>query len=155
MTYSNNPTAPDVLRLKFIKSEQEKVEQAQLEARRSNNYIFTPKNDLEAAAIILATKNENGWKGSLYSLEYFDRYLDQTCFIFATKPVESKHQQWLLLSFNHRTTAKYWIVLGEKSLAEVYYAWAGVAKKPDPSFNPEQMAKDIPWDKLFPGQSFF
>jgi hypothetical protein len=154
MTDSNNPTAPDVLHLKFIKSEQEKVEQAQLEARRSNNYIFTPENDLEAAAIVLATKNENGWKGSLYSLEYFDRYLEETCFIFATKPEGSKHQEWLLLSFNHRTTAKYWIALGEKSLAEVYYAWARMEKKPDPSFDLEQMA-NTSWEDIFPGQSPF
>jgi len=151
MTDSNNP---DVLRLKFMRSEKEKVEQIQMQAKRSNAYIFTPKNDLETAAIVLATQHENGWKGSLYSLEYFDRYLENTCFIFATKPQGSKNQEWLLLSINHRTTAKYWIALRAKSISEVYYNWARVVKKPDPFFDPDQLA-NTPWDTLFPGQSPF
>jgi len=147
MTDSNDPA---ILRLKLLRLQRDKVKQAQIQARRSNAYIFTPKNDLEVAAIALAIQNENGWRGSLYSLDYFDRYLEDICFIFATKPEGSKNQEWLLVSFNYRTTAKYWIALGEKSLADVYYAWVRVVKKPDPSFDPERMA-NTSWEEFFPG----
>lgn len=124
-----------LLRLKLMRLEREKVRHAHIQANKSNIYIFTPKNDLEVAAIAIATEGDAGWKGSLFSLNYFDRYLEHTCFIFATQHQESTNQQWLLVNFDSRADAKYWIALGQKLLSDVYYSWARVVRKPNPQFN--------------------
>jgi hypothetical protein len=126
-------------RLKLIRLEREKVKQVRMKSKAADVYIFTPETDLEVAAIALATEGEIGWKGSLYSLEYFDCHLEHTCFIFATEPKETSIQQWLLVNFDTRADAKYWIVLGNKLLSEVYYAWAKIVKAPHPYFDLQKM----------------
>lgn len=125
-------------RLKLFRLEREKVKQMRMKSKAADIHIFTPESDLEVAAIALATEGDIGWKGSLYSLEYFDCHLEHTCFIFATEPEESI-QQWLLVNFDTRADAKYWIVLGNKLLSEVYYAWAKVVKAPHPYFDVQKM----------------
>ena len=118
---------------------QEKEKQIQNREQESEIYIFSPKTDLEEAAIAIAIEGHTGWKDALYSLDYVDRHLEHTCFIFATRPKDSKDQQWLLVNLDGRSGSKYWIVLGEKQLSEVYYAWAKVVGKPNPYFNPQQL----------------
>lgn len=132
-------TRQQILRLKLVTLERNKIKEALLKAKESKAYIFTPENDLEEAAIAVAVEGPAGWKDSLYSLNYFDRYLEHTCFIFATQPPENQEQEWLLVNFDGRTGTKYWIALGEKVLSEVYYAWAKVVQKPDPQFDLERM----------------
>ncbi len=126
-------------RLKLFKLEREKVKQIRIKAKAANVYVFAPESDLEVAAIALATEGDIGWKGSLYSLDYFDCHLEHTCFIFATEPEERGVQQWLLVNFDTRADARYWIVLGNKLLSEVYYAWANIVKAPHPYFDIQKM----------------
>lgn len=128
------------LSLKLMRLEKEKVRQAKVQATKSDNYIFTPTNDLEASAIALATEGKSGWKGSLYSLDYYDRYLEQTCFIFATQPKAENNDSWLLVVVDSSDGTKYWIALGEKLLSDIYYSWAKVAEIPNPQFDPKRMA---------------
>lgn len=125
-------------RLKLFRRERETVKQMRMKSKAADIHIFAPQGDLEVAAIALATEGEIGWKGSLYSLEYFDCHLEHTCFIFATEPEESI-QQWLLVNFDTKADAKYWIVLGNKLLSEVYYAWAKIVKAPHPYFDVQKM----------------
>lgn len=115
------------------------VRLAQVKAEKSTVYVFTPKTDLEEVAITVAIEGSSGWKDSLYSLNYVDRYLEHTCFIFAGRPEGSKDQQWLLVNLDGKSGSKYWIALGEKQLSEVYYAWAKVVQKPNPYFDPQRM----------------
>lgn len=131
---------PYVSRLKFLRLEREKTRQAQIK-RRKSIYIFTPRNNLEMTALTIAREGNTGWKKSLYSLNYVDRYREHICFIFATEPAGSKEQQWLLVNFDSRTEAKYWIVLGEHLLSEVYYAWAKVVRLSNPQFDPQRMGE--------------
>jgi hypothetical protein len=97
---------------------------------RGKTFVFTPKNDLEEIAIAIATAGEQGWKGSLYSLDYTDTYREHTCFIFATQPKGSNNQQWLLVSNDTRNDVKYWSALGEMPLKDIYYAWTKIVQKP-------------------------
>ncbi len=129
---------PYISRLKFLRLEREKTRQAQIK-RRESIHIFTPRNNLEMTALTIASEGNTGWKKSLYSLNYVDRYREHICFIFATEPAGSKEQQWLLVNFDSRTEAKYWIVLGEHLLSEVYYAWAKVAQKSHAQFDLQKM----------------
>ncbi len=117
------------------------AEEAQTQARESGYYIFTPKNELESAAIAMATEGKSGWKGSLQSLDYYDRYLNDTCFIFTTQPQAEteKDDNWLLVTFDSIDRTRYWINLEEKFLSEVYAAWAKVVKIPNPQFDPQRM----------------
>lgn len=132
-------TTKRATRLKLMTVEREKVREALLKAKDTKTFVFTPKSDIEEAAIALATEGQAGWSDSLYSLNYFDRYLEHTCFIFATQPEDNPEQQWLLVNFDAKSGHKYWIALGEKLLPEVYYAWAKVVQKPDPQFDPDRM----------------
>lgn len=125
--------------LKSIRLERNKLKKVRIKHEKATAYIFTPKNDLEEAAIAVATEGSAGWKDSLYSLDYVDRYLEHTCFIFATRPKESKDQQWVLVNLDGRYGSKYWIALGEKELSDVYLAWAKVVQKPNPQFDPQRM----------------
>ena len=141
---NRNPVAtrkinPQRSHLKLLKLDREQATQAQLEARESNVYIFMPRNNLEVTAIAIAREGNAGWKGSLYSLSYVDRYLGNTCFIFATEPEKNQQQQWLLVNCDNTTGSKYWIILGVKLLSEVYYAWAKVMRLPNPHFDPLKM----------------
>lgn len=123
-------------RLKLIRV---KASQDQVKAEESTTYIFRPKNDLEEIAIAIAIDGHTGWQDSLYSLDYVDHYLEHTCLIFATRPEESKDQQWLLVNLDGRYSSSYWIALGEKQLLEAYYAWAKIVGNPNPHFNPQSM----------------
>ncbi len=125
--------------LKLLTLEKDKVKEDKLRAKLADFHIFTPKNELEASAIIIATQGKSGWKGSLYSLDYYDRYLDETCFIFATEPANKNNGNWLLVAFNTNENTKYWIALGEKHLSEVYYSWAKVVQAHNPRFDPQRM----------------
>jgi hypothetical protein len=125
--------------LKQVILEREKQKQAQVQQKASGIYIFSPKTDLEEAAIAIATQGELGWKEALYSLDYTDRHLEHTCFIFATRPEGSKEEQWLLVNLDGRSGSKYWIALGEKQLSDVYYAWAKVVQKTAAHFDPQCM----------------
>jgi len=131
MTEANNLR---ISRLKLMRLESEKAQQNRVE--KSNAYIFIPNNDLEVVSIAIATEGENGWKGSLYGLEYFDYYREHNCFIFATKPRESKKQEYLLMNFDSRLDVKYWIAPGETPLRDIYYTWAKIVRKPNPKFDP-------------------
>lgn len=126
--------------LKLLTLEKDRAREDQLRAKMANFHVFSPKNELEASAIIIATQGKSGWKGSLYSLDYYDRYLDETCFIFATEPVEKNNGNWLLVAFNASENTKYWIALGEKKLSEVYYSWAKVVQVNNPQFDPQRMS---------------
>ena len=127
------------LSLKLVRLRRNKAKEAEIRAKRAECYIFTPKNELEEAAIILATGGRSGWKGSLYSLDYYDLYLEHTCFIFSTKPKEKEENSWLLVAFDSSDDTKYWINLGEKQLVEIYYAWARVVGINNPQFNSQWM----------------
>lgn len=105
----------------------------QMRLEREKTFIFTPKNDLEARAIAIATNGEDGWKGSLYSLDYTDTYKEHICFIFATQPKENNTQQWVLVSNDNINNVKYWAALGKMPLQDIYYAWAKTVQKPLPS----------------------
>lgn len=128
-------------RLKLIRLEINvvKEKQAQVEAEKAYPHIFIPSNDLEKVAIAIATEGAFGWKDALYSLDYVDRHLEHTCFIFATRPEGSKDQQWLLVNLDGKSGSSYWIALGEKQLSEVYYAWAKVVQKTNAHFDPDCM----------------
>jgi hypothetical protein len=134
MTEANNLR---ISRLKLLRLESEKAQQNRVE--KSHAHIFIPNNDLEVVAIAIATEGENGWKGSLYGLEYFDHYREHNCFIFATKPQESRNQQYLLVNFDSRLEVKYWIAPGETPLKDIYYTWAKIVRKPNPKFESNRM----------------
>jgi hypothetical protein len=128
--------------LKLLTLEKDKARDDKLRAKMADFHIFAPRNELEASAIIIATQGNSGWKGSLYSLNYYDRYLAETCFIFATEPPEKNNGNWLLVAFNSSENTKYWIALGEKNLSEVYYSWAKVVQVPNPQFDPQRMLNE-------------
>jgi hypothetical protein len=129
------------LSIKLMKLEKEEVRKAEVQARELAHYIFTPKNELETVAIAIAMEGKSGWKGSLHSLDYYDRYLEHTCFIFATQPKAKNEDSWLLVTFDSSDSNKYWIALGERLLSEVYYSWAKVVQLPNPQFDLQRMAE--------------
>ena len=119
------------------------AQKAKTQARESGYYIFTPKNELEAAAIAMATEGKSGWKGSLQSLDYYDRYLQDTCFIFATQlQTETETDpSWLLIAFDSIDRTRYWINLDGQLLSEVYTSWAKVVNIPNSQFYPQRMTE--------------
>jgi len=100
-------------------------------------FIFTLQNDLEKAAIALATEGDRGWKGSLYSLDYFDTAKKQNavCLIFATKPKDAQEQEWLLVQIDRKKNCLSWSVQ-PKTLEQVYYLWAEKIGIKEPNFKP-------------------
>lgn len=114
----------------------------------SLTYIISSKNDVEEVAIAIATQGATGWKGSLYSLEYFDYHRQHNCFIFATKPQDSRKQEYLLVNFDSKLEVKYWIAPGETPLRDIYYTWAKTARKPFPQFESNRMAT-TQWETSF------
>lgn len=100
-------------------------------------FIFTPQNDLEKGAIALATEGDRGWKGSLYSLDYFDTAKNQNavCLIFATKPKDAQEQEWLLVQIDLKKNCLSWSVQ-PKNLKQVYYLWAEKIGIKEPNFKP-------------------
>jgi hypothetical protein len=85
-------------------------------------FIFTPQNELEEKAIPIAMKGECGWQGSLYSLEHFAVENNKICLIFATKPLEIKEQEWLLVTFNQSNKQRVWSVQSGEA-KQVYLKW--------------------------------
>jgi len=128
-----------ISRLKLMRLESDKAQQSWLE--KSHFHIFIPHNDIEVVAIAITTEGETGWKGSLYSLEYFDYYREHNCFIFATKTLDSRNQEYLLVNFDSRLEVKYWIAPGETPLPlrDIYYNWAKIVRKPNPKFESNRM----------------
>ena len=108
----------------------------------SEIYIFSPKNEIESIAIQLATDGEYGWKGSLYHLAYEEKYKDKIGLIFATKPVDSNEQHWLLVEIDQINKQRSWSV-HDISLEQVYYIMAEEINIPEPNYNPtiEQMSE--------------
>jgi len=103
----------------------------------SKPFIFTPKDEIEACAIELATTGEYGWRGSLYSLNYFDITRDRKhlCFIFATQPESSEQQEWLFFRFDRIQNSTCWSV-HPTTLNQVCYLWAEEIEVPEPNLNP-------------------
>ncbi len=100
-------------------------------------FIFTPEDELQQSAIFVATDGDYGWKGSLYSLEYFDSTENQNIlgFIFATKPKDSDDQDWLLVEVDRLKNSRGWS-LHSGTIEQVYYIWAERIGIPEPNFKP-------------------
>lgn len=104
-------------------------------ARPEEAFIFTPKNDTEKAAIEATVSGEYGWQGSLYSLELYEYHNSEAGFIFATKPLNSLAQEWLLVKLNFREYTGSWSH-HEGSLEEVYYIWKENIQLSEPNYKP-------------------
>ena len=104
-------------------------------AKPEQAYIFTPKNDTEKAAIEATVSGEYGWQGSLYSLELYEYKKDRAGFIFATKPLNSPIQEWLLVKLNFTDYTGSWSH-HEGTLEQVYYIWKENIQLCEPNYNP-------------------
>lgn len=98
-------------------------------------FIFTPKNDTEKAAIEATISGEYGWKGSLYSLELYEYQENEAGFIFATKPLNSPQQEWLLVRLNFNDYTGFWSHHAV-SLEQVYYIWKEKIQLAEPNYHP-------------------
>ena len=98
-------------------------------------FIFTPKSEIEKAAIAATISGEYGWQGCLYSLEMFEYQGSTVGFIFTTKPLNSSTQEWLLvqLDFNDRTGS--WSH-HDGTLEQTYYIWKEQIQLQEPNYNP-------------------
>ena len=104
-------------------------------AKPQQVFIFTPKNDTEKAAIEATISGEYGWQGSLYSLEFYEYQDDEAGFIFATKPLDSPKQEWLLVKLNFSDYTGSWSH-HEGTLEQVYYIWKEKIQLSEPNYNP-------------------
>lgn len=104
-------------------------------AKPQKAYIFTPQNDTEKAAIEATISGEYGWQGSLYSLELYEYQDNEAGFIFATKPLDSPQQEWLLVKLNFIDYSGSWSH-HEGSLEQVYYIWKEKIQLAEPNYNP-------------------
>ena len=98
-------------------------------------FIFTPQNDTERAAIEATVSGEYGWQGSLYSLELYEYQEHEAGFIFATKPLDSPRQEWLLVRLNFADYTGSWSH-HEGTLQYVYYIWKENIQLSEPNYNP-------------------
>ena len=98
-------------------------------------FIFTPKNDTERAAIEATISGEHGWQGSLYSLELYEYQDNEAGFIFATKPLNSPKQEWLLVKLNFSDYTGSWSH-HEEPLEKVYYIWKENIELSEPNYHP-------------------
>ena len=98
-------------------------------------FIFTPKNDTERAAIEATISGEYGWQGSLYSLELYEYKNNEAGFIFATKPLDSPQQEWLLVKLNFEDYTGCWSH-HDGSLKQVYYIWKENIQLSEPNYHP-------------------
>lgn len=98
-------------------------------------YIFTPRNNTEKAAIEATISGKYGWQGSLYSLELYEYQDNEAGFIFATKPLDSLVQEWLLVKLNFSDYTGSWSH-HEGTLEEVYYIWKEKIQMSEPNYNP-------------------
>ena len=104
-------------------------------AKPKETFIFTPKNDTEKAAIEATISGEHGWQGSLYSLELYEYQNNEAGFIFATKPLDSLQQEWLLVRLNFNDYTGSWSH-HQETLAKVYYIWQENIQLSEPNYNP-------------------
>lgn len=104
-------------------------------AKPEKSFIFTPKNDTEKAAIEATVSGEYGWKGSLYSLELCELQDNEAGFIFATKPLDSVEQEWLLVRLNFIDYSGSWSH-HEGSIEQVYYIWKENIQLSEPNYKP-------------------
>ena len=104
-------------------------------AKPQKAFIFTPRNDTERAAIEATISGEYGWQGSLYSLELYEYRDREAGFIFATKPLNSLHQEWLLVKLNFNDYTGFWSH-HEGTLEQVYYIWQENIQLSEPNYNP-------------------
>ena len=98
-------------------------------------FIFSPNNELEKAAIEATISGEYGWQGSLYSLEIYEYQDNEAGFIFATKPLDSSEQEWLLVKLNFNNYTGSWSH-HDGTLEQVYYIWKEKIKLSEPNYHP-------------------
>ena len=98
-------------------------------------FIFTPKNNTERAAIEATISGEYGWQGSLYSLERYEYQDNEAGFIFATKPLDSREQEWLLVRLNFIDYTGSWSH-HEGTIEQVYYIWKENIELAEPNYHP-------------------
>lgn len=98
-------------------------------------FIFTPQNNTERAAIEATISGEYGWQGSLYSLERYEYQDNEAGFIFATKPLDSLHQEWLLVRLNFIDYTGSWSH-HEGTIEQVYYIWKENIELAEPNYKP-------------------
>ena len=98
-------------------------------------FIFTPQNNTERAAIEATISGEYGWQGSLYSLERYEYQDNEAGFIFATKPLDSTEQEWLLVRLNFIDYTGSWSH-HEGSIEQVYYIWKENIELAEPNYKP-------------------
>ncbi len=98
-------------------------------------FIFTPRNDLERAAIEATISGEYGWHGSLYSLELYEYEAREVGFIFNTRPPESPEKEWLLVKLNFEDNTVAWSY-HDGNLEQVYYIWKEKIQLPEPNYHP-------------------
>ena len=98
-------------------------------------FIFTPKNNTERAAIEATISGEYGWQGSLYALELYEYQDNEAGFIFATKPLDSPNQEWLLVRLNFIDYTGSWSH-HEGTIEQVYYIWKENIELAEPNYKP-------------------
>ncbi|MEL6928422.1 MAG: hypothetical protein AAFO95_07300 [Cyanobacteria bacterium J06600_6] len=98
-------------------------------------FIFTPQNNTERAAIEATISGEYGWSGSLYSLELYEYQDNEAGFIFATKPLDSDEQEWLLVRLNFIDYTGSWSH-HEGTIEQVYYIWKENIELSEPNYKP-------------------
>lgn len=104
-------------------------------AQPEQAFIFTPKNNVELAAIEATISGEYGWQGSLYSLELYEYREHEAGFIFTTKPLNSNPQEWLLVKLNFIDYTGSWSH-HEGTIEQVYYIWKENIELSEPNYNP-------------------
>ena len=104
-------------------------------SKPQKKFIFTPKNDTEKAAIEATISGEYGWQGSLYSLELYEYQDSEAGFIFATKPLDSPQQEWLLVKLDFKNYTGSWSH-HDGSLEQVYYIWKENIQLSEPNYHP-------------------
>ena len=104
-------------------------------AKPQEAFIFTPKNNTERAAIEATISGEYGWQGSLYSLERYEYQDNEAGFIFATKPLDSAEQEWLLVRLNFIDYTGSWSH-HEGTIEQVYYIWKENIELAEPNYKP-------------------
>jgi len=109
-------------------------------------FIFTPQNNTERAAIEATISGEYGWQGSLYSLELYEYQDNEAGFIFATKPLDSTEQEWLLVRLNFIDYTGSWSH-HEGTIEQVYYIWKENIELSEPNYKPStDEILDAIWD---------
>ena len=104
-------------------------------AKPQEAFIFVPQNNTEKAAIEATISGEYGWPGSLYALELYEYQDNEAGFIFATKPLDSPNQEWLLVRLNFVDYTGAWSH-HEGTIEQVYYIWKENIQLAEPNYKP-------------------